>query len=161
MSRLKLIKKLCLLLPLFLFVVAFNSATMQQNKVEKFVASSGYAIKSKTEIDPSEWEKSQYNLQGKKRFAIKSIKPVPKNRGHYFRFLIDEEKYLNQTDAIARLNKLYELPPGVESKAEPNYVLRKGFRQGNLVYIVSTDAVMFEEEMQRFVIKLEKTIKGN
>ena len=138
---------------------------LEQKKsvLEKALVSAGYAIKGKTDPVPSDWEKEQFHLRSKYRVQVKSTKPIPGERGLYFRFTVDIEAYLNEADAQKRLDRIKSTPPGVDSKMEPEYVLREGFQRGNLVYVVSTDVYKFvlDKHLTGFRKKLEAAISGD
>jgi hypothetical protein len=103
------------------------------------------------------WEKVQFGLLSKRELFIKSVKPVPGTTRYFYRFNIWEECYSSQEKAQARLLKLQDVPAcaPVEQK---EYWMAEGFQRGPVTYILSTDAVMFEEEMGRLAKRLEEMI---
>jgi len=125
--------------------IPINGQTdIQKKKLEKSVSAAGYKIKVRKEVEPTDWEKEQFDLQSKYRIEVKSVKPIPgKREKYYYRYAVEIEVYKNEEDAGERLGRLKELPPGADDMMNPEYVLRDGFRRGNLVYIISTDVAMF------------------
>lgn len=159
MMKLKLL--FCLIFTLFfLSVSSVNGQTAaQKNKLEKSLKAAGYNIKNKSEVEPTDWEKTEFNLQSKYRFIVKSTKHFPGVRNTFARYEVEIEVFNNKTEAENRLKRLREVPPGFDDKMHAEYVLRDGFQRRNLVYIISTDAVMFSyKSLSDLKTKLEKAI---
>jgi hypothetical protein len=70
-----------------------------------------------------------------------------------------EEGYADAGSAVRRLFRLGEKPPGLSPEDNKAFPLRTGFRYGETVYIVITDALMFEGEMNKIAKELEAALR--
>ena len=146
-------------LSVFLSFNTSGQTTAQRNKLERSLKATGYKVKAKTEVEPRDWEIERFGLKNKYRFTVKSIKSLPKTRNVFARYAVEIEVFAGKAEAENRLKRLLEVPPGFDTKMNAEYVLRDGFRRGNLVYIISTDAVMFADKSLRDLkAKLEKAL---
>ncbi|MEZ5424955.1 MAG: hypothetical protein R2747_01705 [Pyrinomonadaceae bacterium] len=157
-------KKVFLLLIGIAFVlssVSINAQTnAQKDKLGDSLKAAGYAIKTKQPVEALDWEKEQFDIESKYRFAVKSKKNFPGEPRTFYRFWVEIEVYRSEADAGKRLERLLEAPPGLDDKMHAEYVLRDGFQRANLIYIISTDAVMFSGEgLRDLKEKLEKAIE--
>ncbi len=137
-----------------------DRALGQSSDLEKTLASFGYKIQ-RLPADVSGWEKGEFNLQSKTRYAIKSVKPVKGERSLYYSFSVDVEGYANETDAVKRSTHIDANPPGPDSKMQPpEYALRVGFRRGNVVYVVGTHVYQFvvTKDLARLRDDLERSL---
>ncbi|MBA4387736.1 MAG: hypothetical protein C0404_07130 [Verrucomicrobia bacterium] len=113
-----------------------------------FFTNQGYRVVSSQVLEPTEWEKKEFNLVQKSVTQIKSIAQVPLKdtdgqANWYYRFTIIVEQYADADQATKRLPKI-DTPPPRNPHAEPDkaFPLRKGFQQGNKVYVIATDVSM-------------------
>ncbi len=156
----KLISFLGFFLILLGFASAPNTAIGQVSDLQKTLVSFGYKVEKKAGVEITAAEKSEFNLQGKLRYGIKSVNPVRGERRLYYRFTVDVEAYQNESDAQKRLDRIIATPPGVDSKMEPHSGFREGFRRENKVYVVSTDVYKFvlDKDLTRLREKLENAV---
>ena len=112
----------------------------------------GYHSKSTNSQAQTKWEKTTFGEAKIYKQKIKAINQVKDWKDAYYRFTLIYELYNSEKDARNRINKLSHHPAGVNTKQQPEYLLRKGFRIRNSVYIVTTDVYKFEiEELPRIV----------
>ncbi len=141
-------------------VAAFPTSLASNVQIKDSIFRSlGYSIRQSEDVAPSDWEKEQFNLQTKRVRRIKAIKPVPGYTDTYHRFTITEEVYASESEALARLNRLMEKPPGMSAEENKAFPLRIGFQCRSTVYIVSTDAALFEYELNQLARKLREFCK--
>lgn len=151
------------LISLLMMTCVLNAAAVgRDTALEKKLASLGYRITFRNNPVPTDWQKNEFDLQSQRIYAVKSLKPVRGERNLYYRFSVAVETYKNESDAEKRMAFITKTPPGVDSKMQPEYVLREGFRRGRLVYTVSTDVYKFylDGDLKRLREKLEKEIKN-
>jgi hypothetical protein len=103
------------------------------------------------------WEKEQCGLAAKRELFVKSVEPVPGTSRYYYRFDIWEESYGSQEKARARLLRLQDVPACAPPE-QKEYWMARGFQLGPVAYILSTDAVMFEQELDHVAKRLEEMI---
>jgi hypothetical protein len=128
---------------------------------EEALTSWGYRIQKQPDTAPTEWEQKMFNLQQKRSILAKSLTPVPGKTDIYYRFTLAEETYPNEERARYRLDHLFEKPPDFDEQNLYSFTLRRGYRRHNLVYVIGTDAALFESEMQRLAQKLQDIIDAN
>ena len=138
-----------LVLMMTIFILTQSSDAYDGFGIEKAtIISLGYRIQSRVISVPSQWEKEQFNLLEKRSIRIKSLKPLQRFPDTYYRFTISEEKYGSDREAEARLHRLFDKPPDLYAEDRKMFPLRRGFQYKNMVYVVSTDASMFMEQME-------------
>lgn len=114
---------------LIVFGVAFvpDRAIGQVTNLEKTLVSLGFKVQQNAVVDATPWERSEFNLHGKRRYGIKSLKPVAGERTLYYRFTVEVEAYQNGSDAQKRLDRIIATPPSAitwlegETTNEQNY----------------------------------------
>ena len=141
-----------------LFVACGLSASAQV-KTDRILSSFGYVIKKSAPAAPTAWEKAQFQTLAKRTVEIRSARAVPGRPDTFYRFTVIEERYADAGGAGRRLSRLGEKPPGMSPEENKAFPLRTGFRHGETVYIVSTDALMFEDEMNRIAKELEAALR--
>lgn len=123
---------------------------------ERTLSDWGYRIIVFGVMEQTKWEASTFGDATIYLQKIKAIKEVPDWPNTYYRFTLTREEYLSDKKAKKRLRKLHKTPPNINTKKHSEYVLRKGFRKENFVYIISTDVLKFEmEELPRIFDLLE------
>jgi len=86
---------------------------------------------------------------------------MPNERDQYYcRFRLFEESFASESQAQARLARIRDVAPDEDVREEHIAALRLGFRTGSEVYILATDAVMFEPEVTRLATELASAIPG-
>ena len=130
-----------------------------QGKLERVLSSFGYVIKKSDSAQPTSWEKAQFQTLAKRVIEIKSAKAAPRRPNTFYRFTVIEERYADAGRAKMRLSRLREKPPDMSPEDGKAFPLRTGFQYGEGVYIVSTDALMFEGEMNRIAKELEAAFR--
>jgi len=68
--------------------------------------------------------------------------------------------YADEEAAHARMARFHEIPDDLHGEAQLVYPLRAGFRVGNRVVVVTTDALVFEAETYRAAIALAARAGG-
>lgn len=121
----------------------------------------GYTVKKKYIEKATKWETETFKLLDKGVVRIKSIKPVKKWNKARYRFVIYIERYATHDEALKRLPKILEMPPGLRPEEQKAFPLRKGFCHNNQVYLVTTDVALFEldGELERVLAKLQKAVE--
>ncbi len=127
-------------------------------KQEEALVSWGYQVKQRSELTPTPWERNTFNLQNKRSIFVKSRRPVPGEANTYYRFTLTEETYPEATSAKNRLAHLFQKPPDFNAQDEYSFALRIGYQLDNFVYVIGTDAILFEKEMQRLAKQLQKAL---
>ena len=140
-------------------LVACGPSASAQVRTERILSSFGYVIKKSAPTAPTAWERAQFRTVAKRVVVIRSAKAVPGRPDTFYRFTVVEERYADAGSAGRRLSRLGEKPPGLSPEDNKAFPLRAGFRHGETVYIVSTDALMFEGEMNRVAKELEAALR--
>ncbi len=146
---------------LILLAVSFlTSAAQTPDELQNVLSSLGFRVSRIAEIGPTDWEASDLGLKNKRRYSIKSVRPVRGERALSYRYAVDIETYPDQVHAQHRLERILAAPPGPNSKMEPEYDLREAFRRGNSVYIVSTNVYKFvvDRSLSRLRAQLENAV---
>src|SRR5215207_8841378 len=112
MYKLKLFGLFSVILILLAFNFVNGQKPAQNNKLEKLLISFGYKITSKSVAPSAGWEKSDFKMQGKQIFSIKSKNKVAGEKNLYYRFTVTIEKYESEADAQKRLELIQSTPPG-------------------------------------------------
>jgi RRXRR protein len=74
------------------------------------------------------------------------------------RLLLKEGKAALFRRAKYRLGHLFEKPPDFDRQNLYSFTLRRGYQHRNCVYVIGTDAAMFESEMQKLAERLQIVI---
>lgn len=126
-------------------------------EVERFLAKQGFDAEfSNPAVTP--WERKTFNLLKKEEWEAKSRAEVSNWKGAYYRFTVVKESYQSHQEAIDRLNRLHEKPPGLGPDEDKAFPLREGFSFENTVYVVSCQVSMFHEDMKDFTRELERDV---
>lgn len=136
--------------PVLAAVFACGAAPDHFSRLQSALTSQGYAIKERTELTPTDWEKAQFDTLKKRSIRVKAIRPIPGHADTYNRFTLIEESYATEDQAKARMSRYQERPPDLT--AEESYygfTLREGFRFKKRVYTLTTDGIIFEPELHR------------
>ena len=128
-------------------------------EIAAFLTRKGFDYKV-THPSISAWESQTFNMSTKEQWETKSRAEVPDWRGAYYRFSIVKEGYHSPQDAMARLRRMLEKPPGLTPEDDKAFPLREGFSVDNNVYIVSCQVSMFHGPMKQFTRELEQTLRG-
>ena len=126
---------------------------------EAALTSWGYVVKKRDQAAPTEWEKATFGLQHKKSIFVKSQSAVPGVANTYYRFTLTEEIYADQRQAKYRVANLFQKPPDFDMQDEYSFGLRKAYQHDNYVYVIGTDAILFEKELQRLAKQLEELLR--
>lgn len=116
----------------------------------------GYETKGTLKREQSLWEKETFGQAQIYTQKIRSINELKSWKGAHYRFTLAHEVYSLDSFAENRIKNIRLHPPGVNTKMEPEYVLRSAFRVNNGVYLITTDVVKFELEMMS---KIESLLK--
>lgn len=139
-----------------IFNLSFSNPFISKIELKKW----GYKLIKYEELKQSQWEIENFGICKKEEIKIKSIKELDNWKNVYYRFSIIKEEYENNTLAKNRLEKLKTYPKYINTKMNPDYILRAGFFYKNFVYYISTDVLLFEvKEMPRLLDLLKKNIK--
>jgi hypothetical protein len=130
-------------------------------KQEEALISWGYFVKERTTPTPTAWEKATFNIKSKRSIFVKSRKPVPGVATTYYRFTLTQETYADEAQAKNRLENLFQKPPYFDGFDEYEFALRKGYQRDQFVYVLGTDAVLFEKELQRLAKHLQEVLKNS
>jgi hypothetical protein len=136
----------------------------KQTEVEKIVKSFGYNRIKSTGEDAhrwkvfEDWEKHQFDLKAKRVIKIKSRSPIKAHSKYYYRFAIWIEIYSDEKKAEKRTERLRDVPPHASAEYT-EYFMADGFSDGNIVYIVETDGVMFLDELGSFTKRLKTNVE--
>ena len=153
---------LCVLFVFVVFLQGTYSYASTQIVDETSLSQWGYKTITSGEKNQTEWESSEFGSATIYSQKIKATKEVSDWPNAYYRFTITKEEYISESKAQKRLKELYKTPSHINTKMHPEYVLRKGFRKGTCVYIISTDVLKFEiEELPRMFDLLEAYINSN
>jgi len=121
----------------------------------------GYHAKESLIIEPTSWEISTFRVRSKRSFSFRADQPQPGTRDYFCRFLLFEETYDSAADARYRLAHLHLRSPDDDAQVnEYVRIMRSGFRVGNEVYFLQTDAIIFWDEVQRFAKELFSATPG-
>jgi len=138
------------------------TASAQDKILEKTLNSMGYTIVNMSTPTLQEWETSDFKMESKEVFVIKSVKKVPGGENLHRRMAVTIEKYKDPADAIQRFKNIQATPPSTNSKMEgPEYELREGFMRGvAMVYVISTETYTFvaDGSLHKFVGDLDKRL---
>ena len=149
---------------IFAFFTAspFSAIAQEPDKLREALSAMGFRITRVVDVDPTSFEKSEFDLKKKRIYVIRSIRPVPGERNLYYRYTVEIEEYADQVHALHRLERIQAAPPGPTSKmeSESEYELREAFKRGNLVYVVGTDVYTFvvDKSLSRLTAKLENAV---
>jgi hypothetical protein len=147
----------CICLIFSLFGVVFGQ--MKPENFTKKIASIGYQLKSSENKTISDWEKNQFQMLSKTVYKIKRRTALKAGQSKmYPRFDISQEVYANEALAKLRATRISAKPPDLPIE-QREYWMVSGFRHKNIVYFISTDAIIFYEMMGEFVKKFEKAVK--
>jgi hypothetical protein len=80
--------------------------------------------------------------------------------GFYPRVMIEMAKFPDEDAAKRRMANFSVMPPSVKGVEAKLYVMRAGFRLGDLIFIVSTESAMFEKQMRDTAKDLTAKIAG-
>lgn len=118
-----------------------------------------YTVSELSAVEPSEWEQASFDLQSKKIYKLRSTQSIPGVKNTFYRFIVTVETYESKDEASVRIVRLHERPPGLTAEESKAFPLRRGFQKDKNVYIVSTDAALFDQELDRVTEKLKTIIK--
>lgn len=123
--------------------------------VAKDIQSRGYRVQRSFVQPPTGWETSRFGMRNRTVVSFKAEQPMPNERNTYYcRFTLAEESYDSNADARQRLAHLHDDVPGASVEDEYVRVLSDGFVVGSTLYVLQTDASIFDPE----VSQLTKTL---
>ncbi len=112
-------------------------------------------------LQPTTWERDTFHLLAKQCTAIRRDVPLPPSTDLFPRFIVFEEIYASPQEARARVGALHsKRPPDLEGEAEKIFPLRDGFARGRRVFIVTTDALAFQETGKQLTAALQAWLAG-
>jgi hypothetical protein len=139
-----------------LSIFVCRSAPDHFTRLQDALRSSGYTIKERAELQPTDWEKTQFDLLKKRSVRLKGVRPIAGEANIYNRFTLIEESYADEDHAAARMNRFQEKPPNLSAEeSEYGFYLREGFQFKNRIYVLTTDGVIFEPELHRLASQLK------
>ena len=135
-------------------LVAFSTAvvneerqiTTQQIIAEDALQSLGYKTVETLRHDQSQWEIKEFGQATVTWQLIKGLKELKDWKNTYYGFRIAEETYSTAKEAKHRIERIRDIPPGLDTKTDLHWTLRQGIAIGNSVYIVSTDSEKSKSE---------------
>lgn len=128
------------------------------DKLTEAFAKIAYRVKSQSEESPTDWEKEQFQMLSKRLYRVKRTTAHKSNRQLFPRFEVVEEIYADEEKAVARFRRIREKPPNLNIERR-EYWMVNGFRAGEKVYFISTDAVIFYEGLGELTQKLEDALE--
>jgi|SRR5215213_488845 len=118
--------------------------------VAKEIEARGYSAQKRFASPPSNWEISKFRMRNRVVVAFKAKQPLPnENENYYCRFSLAEETYDSENDARQRLAQLHNIFPDGPYEDEYTRALREGFVVDRTLYILQTDASIFQPEIRR------------
>jgi hypothetical protein len=121
----------------------------------------GFAPMKRESTVPASWDVETFRMRSRRTTWFRARQPMPNERDVYYcRFRLFEETFDSESDAQARLVRIRDVAPDEDVREEHISALRLGFRAGPEVYILATDAVMFEPEVTRLATDLVSAIPG-
>lgn len=141
-------------------ILTFNIFSEKVNKKIIFKSTLktwNYRLISSENLKQSKWEIEKFSNCTKSSITIKSIKEVPNWSKAYYRFIITKEEYVNENLALKRFVNLKKFPKHINTKRNPEYLLREGFSFENYVYYISTDVSSFKLKELPKLLRLLKT----
>lgn len=142
------------------FIFTGPSIAQDPADVAKTMLSLGFRVTQTAMLDPTASESDQFGMLTKRRYSIKSLRPVPGERDLFYRYTVDVEAYKDHVHAQSRVDHIDSDPPGPDTKLRPESALREAFRRANLVFVISTDVYKFvvEKSLRGFREALQQAI---
>ena len=129
--------------------------------VASAIESRGFAPVKRELTTPTTWEITSFAMRMKRTTWFRAREPLPnQDDAYYCRFRLFEETFASESDAMARLARIRDVAPDERVEEAHISALRRGFRVGTAVYILGTDAVMFEPEVARLALDLASGTPG-
>lgn len=126
-----------------------------QKELSQWASASGYALSAFTNCKTE--EEKFFGSMGSVCWTAKS---APRAKGAAARLRIILSVYRTEAEATARMTRFREVPK-VQGEVEKTWPLRAGFRVGQRVLTVTTDAVAFEKDAYAAAAALAKALKGS
>jgi len=114
----------------------------------------GYRLRKSFAKPPTDWEVSKFRMRSRVVFAFKAEQPLPDFKDTYYRFALIEETYDSGSDAEQRLRQLHDKFPDGPWEDDYTRALREGFIVDRTLYILQTDAALFDPELHRLIKEL-------
>ncbi|MBL8950365.1 MAG: hypothetical protein JNK82_06290 [Myxococcaceae bacterium] len=140
-----------------LFAAAAEPAPLPR-ALEVWAAASGFKLAPATEC--STGEELHFGAAGSTCQAAKSTKPVKGSTDLFPRLRIIVSRYASEAAARERMKRFRETPGGARGELEKTWPLRGGFRLGDRVVLVTTDAFAFEGDVRVAAAALAKASGG-
>src|SRR5262249_54515274 len=105
-------------------------------------------------------EESHFGSMGSVCWSAKSKGAVPAGSRVFPRFEITLAVFADEAAAKARMTRFREVPKSLRGERAKTYPLRAGFRVGERVMIVTSDAAQFESAVYRAAIELAAATGG-
>jgi len=151
---------------IFIFFI-FGCTSLDANEVESKILSlsvlqeMGYKETKQNKYNGKQCDQYEVDFPAVKRYqSIKSLKAVETDSSIYYRFTLIAEKFENQEIAIKRLEQFIgSNKVKANSWYSKSCSLKKGFRKGNIVYFVATDAGMFTDQIPEILAQLSQLLE--
>lgn len=140
-------------------VLVVLAAPLDPAAVSKALEAQGYVVKPPVPCTGP--EETFFEVTEASCVSAKSKTPVAKEKPPTFpRVDVRVQRFSDEMKAYARLARFQEAPPELKGEKGKSYPLRAAFRVGNDVVVVTTDAFLFEREVQRVAKVLSKSLGG-
>jgi hypothetical protein len=120
--------------------------TTQLIIAESALQTLGYKTLETLRHDQSQWEIKEFGQATITWQSIKGLNELKDWKNAYYRFRIAEETFSTAQEARHRIERIRDIPPGLDTKTDPHWMLRDGIAIGNSAYIASTDSEKFMSE---------------
>lgn len=125
-------------------------AEIPLSAVAKDIQSRGYRVQKSFVKPPTDWEISRFGMRNRTVVAFKAEQPMPNECDTYYcRFALAEETYDSNSDARQRLAHLHDDVPGESGEDEYIRSMSEGFVVDRTLYVLQTDASIFDFEVNR------------
>jgi hypothetical protein len=110
---------------------------------------------------PTAWEVSTFAMRSKQTTWFRARQPMRNQPNTYYcRFRLFEESFNSEFDAKARLARIRDVAPNEHVEEKQISALRSGFRVGTNIYILGTDAAIFNPVVFQLATELASAIPG-
>jgi hypothetical protein len=145
----------------FALVMASGHAAASRSAIAQQIERQGYVARKHENAPPTHWEADTLGMLAKNTTWFRAKQSMGgEHKAYYCRFRLFEESYRSEATARARLRDIHRVTPEATAEEKKISPLRKGFGVGSKVYILATDGVIFESEVNRLVAKLVASNHG-
>lgn len=163
MTKIRMKKINALVLLSFISVHAYADEISSEIISVSALKKTGYITTKYARYNSAICDQYEGNLEAIKNYqGIKAIQPIPDQASTYTRFTIIKESYKTQDMAVRRLAQITRpFKFKTNSWYSKTCSMKKGFHIGNDVYLVATDAGMFNDSISGFIVHLKQILKEN